>query len=264
MIALDNRGAGRSPLPADGVSIPAMAEDAAAVLRRSASSPRMSPASRWAARSPRSSRSPPVARPQPRLQRHLGPFDAYFRRMFGSWIAGARDAASERDLLEAFFLWIYSAARTPTAPPTATSTRRSSACSRKRLARSSPPPRRASTGRAPLPRLGAVDVPALVLVGDEDITCPPRFSREVASRPPARGARDSAGRSAPAVPGVAGEVEATSWTASGAASSEGRAGPRRLARLDHPPARLRPRGDDRWRSCPAQLGASGTTSGSPP
>ena len=35
--------------------------------------------------------------------------DAYLRRVFGSWIAAARDAASERDLLEAFFLWIYTA-----------------------------------------------------------------------------------------------------------------------------------------------------------
>ena len=57
VIAHDNRGAGRSPLPSAGVSIEAMAEDAAAVLRSTARARRTWRASRWAARSRRSSRS---------------------------------------------------------------------------------------------------------------------------------------------------------------------------------------------------------------
>ena len=182
VVAIDNRGAGRSPLPADGVSLEAMADDAAAVLavlgveRAHVAGFSMGGAiaQELALRHPAAVRSLVLngtwARP-----------DAYFRRMVGSWIAAARDAGSARDLLEAFFLWIYS-------------TRAHADGSVDRWideTLSSPLAQRVDaffataqacidwTGSAD--RLALVDVPGLVIVGDEDIACPPRYARELAS-----------------------------------------------------------------------------------
>ena len=101
------RGAGRSSLPLSGVSIPrwrrmpprcSRAGDPARTLAGFSMVGR-----RPGARDHSSSRGP-----QPRAEWHLDRSHVYWRRMFASWMAAAQAAASERELLEAFFLWVYS------------------------------------------------------------------------------------------------------------------------------------------------------------
>ena len=182
VIALDNRGAGRSPLPADGVSIPAMVEDAAAVLHELGVE-----SAHVAGFSMGGAIAQELALAHPSLVRSLvlnGSWtrpDAYVRRMFGSWIAAARDAASERDLLEAFFLWIY----TPRAHADGSADRYIDETLASELAQDGDAFVASAQACIDWPgaadRLAAVDVPALVLVGDQDITCPPRHAREIAA-----------------------------------------------------------------------------------
>ena len=185
VVAPDNRGAGRSPLPADGVSITAMAEDAAAVVRSLGIA-----SAHVAGFSTGGAIAQELAIRHPELVRSLvlnGTWcrpDAYFRRMVGSWIATARDAGSERDLLEAFFLWIYTqrahadgsvdryideTLASPLAQEAEAFFASAQAC---------------IDWEGSSDRLGMVDVPALVIVGDEDIACPPRHARELAAALP--------------------------------------------------------------------------------
>jgi pimeloyl-ACP methyl ester carboxylesterase len=185
VIAPDNRGAGRSPLPLSGVSIPAMAEDAAAVLRSLGVG-----AAHVAGFSMGGAIAQELAIAHPELVRSLvlnGTWsrpDAYFRAMVRGWILLAETARSDRELLEAFFLWVYS--RRAHGDGTA------ARCIDETLV--SPLAQGAeaffATARALLEwegaadRLGVVKVPALVIVGEEDITCPPRLSRELAAALP--------------------------------------------------------------------------------
>ena len=109
VVAPDNRGAGRSSLPASGVTIPAMAEDAAEVLRSLGLGH-----AHVAGFSMGGTIAQELAIRHPDLVGSLvlsGTWatpDAYLRRMLASWMAGARNASSEREFLETFFLWIYS------------------------------------------------------------------------------------------------------------------------------------------------------------
>jgi pimeloyl-ACP methyl ester carboxylesterase len=185
VIAHDNRGAGRSPLPPAGVSIEAMADDAAAVLRAHGAGP-----AHVAGFSMGGAIAQELALRHPELVRSLvlnGTWcapDEYLRAMVRAWIAGARNATSNRELLEAFFVWVYSA-------------RAHADGSVKRYIEEtlvSPLAQEAdaffATAQACLDwpgardRLGAVAVPALVIVGDEDINCAPRLSRELAAELP--------------------------------------------------------------------------------
>ena len=182
VIAPDNRGSGRSPLPPDGVSIVAMADDAAALLRAlDVESAHVAGFSMGGAIAQE------LALRHPSLVRSLvlnGTWarpDTYFRRMVGSWIAAVRDAASARDLLEAFFLWVYS----PRAHADGTVDRYIDETLVNPLAQGPEAFFAAAQACLTWPgaadRLGAVDVPALVIVGDQDINCPPRHAREIAS-----------------------------------------------------------------------------------
>ena len=109
VVAPDNRGAGRSSLPASGVTISAMAEDAAEVLRSLGIVH-----AHVAGFSMGGAIAQELAITHPDLVGSLvlsGTWsapDAYFRRMVASWIVAARNATSERELLESFYLWIYS------------------------------------------------------------------------------------------------------------------------------------------------------------
>jgi pimeloyl-ACP methyl ester carboxylesterase len=182
VIAPDNRGAGRSPLPADGVSITAMAEDAAGILRTlGVESAHVGGFSMGGAIAQE------LALRHPSLVRSLvlnGTWtrpDAYFRRMVAAWIAAARDAASARDLLEAFFLWVYS----PRAHDDGSADRYIDETLASPLAQG--PEAFFATAHALIDwpgaadRISDIDVPALVIVGAEDINCPPRHAREIAS-----------------------------------------------------------------------------------
>ena len=185
VIAHDNRGAGRSPLPSAGVSIEAMAEDAAAVLRRYGAGP-----AHVAGFSMGGAIAQELALRHPELVRSLvlsGTWcdpDAYLRAMFTSWITGARGATSNRELLETFFLWIYTRRAhddglvkryidetlvNPLAQEADAFYATAQAC---------------IDWEGSADRLGAVGVPALVIVGDEDRVCPPALSRELAAALP--------------------------------------------------------------------------------
>ncbi len=108
LTALDNRGAGRTAMPEGPVSVEAMADDAAGVLRRSRSRPRTWRASPAAASSPRSWRcATPSSSRSLVLQSTWPAPDPYLRRwgQFVRWLVEA--APSERAFLEGFFLRIY-------------------------------------------------------------------------------------------------------------------------------------------------------------
>ena len=182
VIAHDNRGAGRSPVPDDGISIAAMAEDAAAVLRA-----KRVESAHVVGFSMGGAIAQELALRHPSLVRSLvlnGTWtrpDAYFRRMVSGWMTTARDAASARDLLEAFFLWVYS----PRAHADGTADRYIDETLLNPLAQDVEA--FFATARALIEwegaadRIGAIEVPALVIVGERDITCPPRHAREIAS-----------------------------------------------------------------------------------
>jgi pimeloyl-ACP methyl ester carboxylesterase len=110
MTAFDNRGAGRTAMPDGPSTVEAMADDAAAVLRGLDI-----PAAHVAGFSGGSIISQELTLRHPELVRSLvlqstwGAMDVALRRWatFVQWLAGA--APSERDFLEDFFLFIYTA-----------------------------------------------------------------------------------------------------------------------------------------------------------
>jgi pimeloyl-ACP methyl ester carboxylesterase len=185
VIAPDNRGAGRSPVPSTGVSIPAMADDAAAALRQFGIR-----AAHVAGFSMGGAIAQELALRHPSLVRSLvlngtwcGP-DAYYRRMVKAWIGAARAATSNRELLEAFFLWIY----TRRAHEDGTVEQYISETLVSPLAQSADGffagARACIDWHGAGSRLGGVTVPVLVVVGEEDIACPPRLSREIVAALP--------------------------------------------------------------------------------
>ena len=180
VVAPDNRGAGRSPLPASGVTISAMAEDAAEVLRSLGIVQ-----AHVAGFSMGGAIAQELAITHPDLVGSLvlsGTWsapDAYFRRMVASWIVAARNASSERELLESFFLWIYSRGwhedgtvdrlidetlESPLAQDADGFFAQAQAC---------------VDWEGAAERLRSVTIPTLVIVGDEDIACPPRLSEPI-------------------------------------------------------------------------------------
>ncbi|PAZ14364.1 alpha/beta hydrolase [Streptomyces sp. SA15] len=184
LTAYDNRGTGRTPLPEGPLSVPGMAEDAAAVLRALDI-----PAAHVMGFSGGSRIAQELALSQPRLVRSLvlmstwGRSDAYFRTMTGFWHWMAERAPSERAMLEAFLLWIY----TPRAHADGTVDRiieetlafphpQSVEAFQRQLA----PFRTHDT----LDRLAQITAPTLVLAGELDIATPPRLGRAVADRIP--------------------------------------------------------------------------------
>ncbi|MEU7008377.1 alpha/beta fold hydrolase [Streptomyces sp. NPDC046332] len=189
LIAFDNRGSGRTPLPDEPVSLATMADDAAEVLRALGGdgtqahvlgfSGGSAIAQELALRHPEAVRSLVLMSTWARA-------DAYFTAMGRFWRWMAAEAPDERAMLEAFFLWIY----TPRAHADGTV---------KQIvdeALAFPHPQSAEafqrqletfTQHDTLDRLPAITAPTLVLAGERDITTPPRFGRVVADA--IRGAR---------------------------------------------------------------------------
>ncbi|WP_246567809.1 alpha/beta fold hydrolase [Streptomyces flaveus] len=178
--AFDNRGAGRTPLPEEPLSVPMMADDAAALLRAL-----QVPAAHVAGFSGGSLIAQELALNHPGLVRSLvlmstwARLDAYVRSMMGFWHWMAERAPSERAMLEAFFLWIY----TPRAHADGTVDQiieealafphpQSVEAFQRQLA----PFRTHDT----LDRLAEITAPTLVLAGELDIAAPPRLGRAVA------------------------------------------------------------------------------------
>lgn len=184
LTAYDNRGTGRTPLHEGPLSVPGMAEDAAAVL-----SALEIPAAHVMGFSGGSRIAQELALNHPRLVRSLvlvstwARPDAYFRSLTGFWHWMAERAPSERAMLEAFLLWIY----TPRAHNDGTVDRiieetldfphpQSVEAFQRQLA----PFRTHDT----LDRLAEITAPTLVLAGELDIATPPRLGRAVAERIP--------------------------------------------------------------------------------
>ncbi|WP_031079715.1 alpha/beta fold hydrolase [Streptomyces sp. NRRL S-118] len=108
LTAYDNRGTGRTPLPEGPLSVPGMAEDAAAVLHALGI-----PAAHVMGFSGGSRIAQELALNHPRLVRSLvlmstwGRPDAYLRSMTDFWHWMSERAPTERAMLAAFLLWIY-------------------------------------------------------------------------------------------------------------------------------------------------------------
>ena len=107
--AFDNRGTGRSPLGDDPLSIPSMADDAAALLRALDVE-----RAHVAGFSSGGAIAQELALRHPDLVRSLAlsgtfaRFDAYGQAMIRSWRWMMESAPSERDLLEGWLTWVYS------------------------------------------------------------------------------------------------------------------------------------------------------------
>jgi pimeloyl-ACP methyl ester carboxylesterase len=109
--------------------------------------------------------------------------DAYFLAMGDSWRWLADVAPSERAMLEAFFLWIY----TPRAHEDGTVDQ----IIEEALAFPHPQPPEAFQRQLAvwmahdtMDRLSEITAPTLVVAGERDIACPPRFGRVVAEQIP--------------------------------------------------------------------------------
>jgi pimeloyl-ACP methyl ester carboxylesterase len=180
LTAFDNRGMGRTPLPAEPFSVATMADDAAALLR--ALEVR---AAHVAGFSGGSVIAQELALRHPGLVRSLvldstwARPDAYFRATLAFWRWLAEAAPSERAFLESFYLWIY----TPRAHADGTVEK----IIEEVLAFPHKPSTEAiqrsidafvahdTTGR-----LAGIAAPALVLAGGLDMVAPPRLGRAVA------------------------------------------------------------------------------------
>ena len=184
LTAFDNRGAGRTPLPAEPFTVATMADDAAALLRALDV-----PAAHVAGFSGGSAIAQELALRYPELVRSLvlvstwARADAFFRAAvkFWRWLPDA--APSERAFLEAFYLWIY----TPRAHEDGTVEKIIEEVlafphqpSAEAIQRSID----AFVAHDTVGRLPDIAVPTLVLAGGLDMITPPRYGIAVADAIP--------------------------------------------------------------------------------
>jgi len=184
LTAYDNRGMGRTPLPAEPFSVATMADDAAALLRALDV-----PAAHVAGFSGGSAIAQELALRHPGLVRSLvlvstwARADAFLRAAVKSWRWLPEVAPTERAFLEAFYLWLY----TPRAHEDGTV--------EKIIEEVLAFPHQPSTEaiQRTIDALGAHDttsrlsniaVPTLVLAGGLDMITPPRYGRVVADAIP--------------------------------------------------------------------------------
>ena len=182
--AFDNRGAGRTPLPAGPLSVAGMADDAADVLRALDV-----PVAHVAGFSGGSAIAQEMALRHPELVRSLvlvstwAQPDAYFRSLVRSWRWMAEAAPSEHAFLEAFFVWIYTA-RAHADGTVEQIIEEAKAFAHKASMEAIQRQIDAFTSHDTLDRLQDIAVPTLVLAGGQDISTPPRYGRIVADRIP--------------------------------------------------------------------------------
>ena len=184
LTAFDNRGSGRSPMPPEGFAVSDMADDAAALLHELGVA-----SAHVAGFSGGSATAQELALRHPELVRSLvlvstwARSDAYLRTMTGTWKWLAEVAPSERAMLEAFFLWIYT--------PRAHEDGMVDQIIEDALA--FPHPQSPEAFRRQLDawiphdtfdRLHEISVPTLVVAGELDVATPPRSGRIVAERIP--------------------------------------------------------------------------------
>jgi pimeloyl-ACP methyl ester carboxylesterase len=184
LTAYDNRGMGRTPLPAEPFTVATMADDAAALLRALDV-----PVAHVAGFSGGSAIAQELALRYPGLVRSLvlvstwARSDAFFRAAvkFWRWLPDA--APSERAFLEAFYLWIY----TPRAHEDGTVEKIIEEVlafphqpSAEAIQRSID----AFAAHDTVGRLADITVPTLVIAGGLDMITPPRYGLAVADAIP--------------------------------------------------------------------------------
>ena len=184
LTAFDNRGSGRSPMCPKGFTVADLADDAAALLRS-----RGIERAHVAGFSGGSATAQELALRHPDLVRSLvlvstwGRADATFEALVRSWGWLAARAPSPRAMLEAFFLWIYTA-RAHEDGTVAQLVDEALAFPHPQSPEGFERQLEAWAAHDALDRLGAIAVPTLVVAGGQDIATPPRLGRAVAERIP--------------------------------------------------------------------------------
>jgi pimeloyl-ACP methyl ester carboxylesterase len=182
--AIDNRGAGRSSLPASGISVPAAAADAAAVIRELDLAP-----AHVMGFSGGGLIAQELAITEPGLIRSLvinGSFcemDELMLRRTAAWLSMAAGAESPEAFLEQFLCWIYTRE--------AHADGRADEWVREFLEFEHPMSDEvfvawleAFREHSTKDRLHTIKVPTLVIAGDMDLVCPPPYGREIADAIP--------------------------------------------------------------------------------
>jgi pimeloyl-ACP methyl ester carboxylesterase len=184
VIAPDNRGVGRTPMPAEGVSIPAMAEDAAGVLRdRGLERAHVVGFSMGGLVAQELALAHPDAVSSLVLLSTYARTDALLHRTISSWIWLAQIADDPREFMRSFSTWLFSRrahengfaeawVQAGLDDPHPMSTQDFCAAARACLEHDA------------LDRLGAIAAATLVVAGADDLVTPPRFARELAGRIP--------------------------------------------------------------------------------
>jgi pimeloyl-ACP methyl ester carboxylesterase len=180
--AFDNPGAGRTPVPEGEFTVTLMADIAAGVMRTFGI-----PYAHVAGFSGGSFIGQELALRHPDLVRSLvlqstvTGSDAYFDTLIDAWRWLATSAPSERAMLEAFFLWIYTA-RAHNDGTVAQIVEEALAFPYPQSAEDFVAQLEAFTSYDAYERLPAISAPTLVLAGAEDIAAPPRLGKIVADR----------------------------------------------------------------------------------
>lgn len=184
LTAYDNRGSGRTPLSDEPLSVPVLADDAAALLRALEVE-----RAHVAGFSGGSLIAQELALRHPELVRSLvlvstwARRDPYFRSMARSWHWLVTGAPDERAMLEAFFLWVY----TPRAHGNGMVDRiidETLAFPHPQSPQAFQRQLRAFTTHDTLDRLPSITAPTLVLAGELDIAAPAHLGRTVAEAIP--------------------------------------------------------------------------------
>lgn len=182
LFAYDTPGTGGSPMPDGTLTVASLADDAA-VLLGTLGIGRV----HVAGFSGGGAVAQELALRHPDLVRSLvlngtfGAVDAYLARVFRSWRWMAEHAPDARSFLEAFLTWVST--------PHAHATGAVDAIADELLAAPSPQTVEAFQrtidallGHDALDRLHAITAPTLVISGELDLICPPRFGRALAER----------------------------------------------------------------------------------
>ncbi|WP_019818970.1 alpha/beta fold hydrolase [Saccharomonospora saliphila] len=184
LTAFDNRGVGRTALPDGPLSVPMLADDAAGVLRaldvRSAHVTGFSGGSMIAQEL--ALRHPGLVRSLVLMSTVAEP-DAFFRTMLGFWRWMAERAPDERSMLDAFYLWVYTA-RAHADGTVARLIDETLAFPHPQSVEAFQRQLDAFGAHRTTDRLAEIAVPTLVLAGEVDIAAPPRLGRAVAESIP--------------------------------------------------------------------------------
>jgi pimeloyl-ACP methyl ester carboxylesterase len=179
---IDNRGVGQSSLPPGDFDVADMARDAAGVLDAlGIARAHVAGFSMGGAIAQELALARPDLVPSLVLVGTWARTDRYFHALVESWIWQAGVADSERGFLESFLPWVYAPAlyedgrvdeivEAMLAHPHPQTTEGFQAAAR------------AIQRHDTLDRLAAIDVPALIVVGELDLICPPRYSHAIAQR----------------------------------------------------------------------------------